>query len=193
MTLIYNPSSPLNGALTYLQKYHKRIDINNGIVRISSSSIYSTYNISIPIVKRDLGEGAWCSNNTEGSWYEIDFLNNNFYLEGYFIRAMSNNYFLQWKVFGSNDKINYDVVDEVSAYTQPATYNNYFSCKFPKLRKTFKIVANGKRFANDGSYFCMRRIELYGKFNKNPQNCSCKTINRENKSFILWFIALCYS
>ena len=104
--LTYESSSTLNGAFTYLQTYHKRTDINNGIVKISASSVNG--DINTPVVKRDLGSDYWYSNSVNGSWYEVDFLKNNFYLEGYFIRAGPGDFFSKWQVLGSNDRYSYD-------------------------------------------------------------------------------------
>ena len=106
LELKYDSSKPLDGAFTYLQTYHKRTDINNGIVKISASSVNG--DINTPVVKRDLGSDHWYSNDVNGSWYEVDFPKNNFYLEGYFIRAHPGDFFSKWQVLGSNDRYSYD-------------------------------------------------------------------------------------
>ena len=145
--LRYNPNDPLNGAFTHLQNVFGRSDINNGIVKINASS--TVQNLYNPVVIRDFTNGLyWCSNDENGSWYEVDFLQNYFYLKSYVIRTYSHDFFEKWQVLGSNDGVHFDVVDDVTDFEKPTAdmHNIHFVCKYPKIRRIFRIVANGKRF-----------------------------------------------
>lgn len=192
VVLNYDSSFPLNGAFTYLQNYTGKTDINNGFVKTNSSSTNTGTDKNFPIVKRDIGEynaGAWCSNDENRSWYEIEFINYYFYLEGYLIRASPVDFFSDWQVLGSNNGRDYDVIDDVSGNTQPASYNNFFECKYPKTRKKFKIITNGKRFKGD-NHFCIWRIEFFGRFSSRSKlyDCSRVKICKNHHSLVFLLI-----
>ena len=186
--LQYHSNAPLNGALKYLQNFTKRTDINNGVVKISARS--SVKNLKLPVVKRDLGDDYFESENENGSWYEVDFLKNNFYLKSYFIRACPWCYFPSWQILGSNDGIKYDVIDEVSGYTQPASYDNHFECKYPKRRRLFRMITNGKNLNGKSYTFFLRRIEFYGKFVSKIAKQSCGASCNKNNLLIYCFVIL---
>ena len=188
--LAYESSSTLNGAFTYLQTYHKRTDINNGIVKINASSVNG--DINTPVVKRDLGSCYWYSNNENGSWYEVDFLKNKFYLEGYFIRAHPQDYFANWQVLGSYDGENYDVVDEVSNYTRPSSFDNYFKCKYPKQRRIFKILTNGTRFYGNYTFY-LYRLEFYGRLTTLNNNRCTRARRCKDNDYFAYFLIIAIS
>ena len=190
--LKYQSGSTLNGAFTYLQNYYGRTDIHNGIVKINVSSTNGNHDKTTPIVKRDIGDGTWGSISENGSWYEVDFLKNKFYLEGYFIRAHPHDFFPNWQVHGSSDGENFDVVDDVSGYTQPSSYDNYFRCKYPKQRRIFKIITSGTRFYGD-FMFHIYRLEFYGRFATiNDNKCTRAKICKSSRYFA-YFLIIAYS
>ena len=179
----YKQSDTLNGAFTYLQKKFNTINIHEKIVKINSSS--SEKNLYIPVTNRDcVTDIYWNSKNENGSWYEVDFQQNLFYLTNYFIRAAAHDFFSKWQVLGSNDGVNYDVVDDVTDFKEPTTDNLVFKCKYPKVRKIYRIVTNGKRFAGD-YIFHMHRLEFYGSFVSSPFVKTCK-INHMNKLYYVF-------
>ena len=141
--LKYREDSPLDGAFTYLQKTFKREDINNDIVKIETS--YNGQNYESPVIKRNIGsDNAWFSENKNGSWYEVDFLQNNFYLESYVMRAYYQDFFEKWQVLGSNDGTHFDVIDDVTGFQRPKVYeyhNVYRKCKYPRTRRIFIALA----------------------------------------------------
>ena len=179
----YNSNDPLNGAFTYLQKEFNKEDIHEDIVKINASS--TEKNLYNPIIRRDLASGTyWQSKNESRSWYEIDFLQNNFYLKSYLFRTYSWDFFEEWQVLGSNDGTNFDVVDDVTDFKEPTEerhHNILFKCKYPKMRRIFRIVANGKRFYGDYK-FIIHRLEFYGMFVSSPfvqeniKKCSNKSL-----------------
>jgi len=158
----YNPNDPLNGAFAHLQKVFKRSDINNGIVKITASSNIKNLNNPVVLKNFDIDEH-WYSEKVNGSWYEVDFLQNNFYLKSYVIRNFYHEFLAKWQVLGSNDGVNFDVVDDVTDFEEPSEgyHNIHFVCKYPKMRRIFRIVGNGKRFYGD-YHFVIHRLEFYG-------------------------------
>ena len=166
--LSYHSNDPLNGAFTYLQKKFNKEDIHEDIVKITASS--TKQNLYNPIIRRDFSLGTyWYSESENGSWYEVDFLQNNFYLKSYLIRTYYWDFFEKWQVLGSNDGVHFDVVDDVTDFKKPTEghHNIFFKCKYPKMRRIFRIVANGKRFA-DSCHFVIHRLEFYGMFVSSP-------------------------
>ena len=186
--LTYNAKDPLNGAFTYLQKAYNKIDISDGIIKISARGSTSQ-NMNYPIVNRDLGSGYWRSSEGNGSWYKVKFLKNNFFLESYFVRAWQYDFFSNWTVLGSNDGIKYDVVDELINFKVPSSWNNHFVCKYPKARRMFKIVTNGKDF-NNFYRFHIYRLEFFGKF-VDPIINSVNNYHFQHRLLILLLIFIC--
>ena len=193
--LNYNSNNPLNGVFAHLKNVSKKTNISDDFIRIKPSStlgktIYGSYNMYSPIIDKNYQSEYWCSEDKNNSWYEIEFLKNRVYLESYFIYASQHEYFSNWKVLGSNNGIDYDVVDEVSGYTKPQGWSNYFQCKYPKTRRFFKIVASGQRFGKDGFFLCIRKLEFYGWSFKNGRMCSINT-SYHHPSFVFCLIILC--
>ena len=182
--LRYRNSSPFNGAFTYLQKYFNKDEISEDIVKITSKS--SGDNLVFPVEKRDLGFDYFGSCCESDNWYEVDFLQNNFFLESYEIRDYYWDFFPSWEVLGTNDGVHYDVVDNVTGFEQPSVghHNLHFKCKYPKTRRSFRIIVHGNRFQGD-TFFYIYRLEFYGRFNdlclRNSQRC----LQRNNNNFIL--------
>lgn len=159
----YDENQPLNGAFAHLQTSFKKTSISDGVVRIRTKS--TVQNLALPIENKSFENIYWCSKNERESWYEVDFLQNTFYLTSYVIRDYHWDFFEKWQVLGSNDGRHYDVVDDVTDFKQPSYgFHNYHkNCTQPKARRMFRIVAYGKRFYND-FFFVIHRLEFYGKF-----------------------------
>ena len=160
----YNESDPLNGAFRYLQRVNNRKDINDGVVKITAST--TVQNLYLPVVESSLDATYFYSESQDKSWYEIDFLQNRFYLESYVLRTNRRDFFAKWTIEGTNDGKSYDIIDDVSGFTQPepTLLSLRFFCKYPKIRKSFRFVSNGKRFCCDDYRIYLYRIEFYGRF-----------------------------
>ena len=187
--MVYYEHSPLNGAFTYLQKAFNRDNINDGIVKINASS--TVQNLESPVVKRNIGtDSPWNSGNKNESWYEVDFLQNNFYLTSYVIRDHAQDFYSTFQVLGSNDGQRFDVVDDVTNFERPegdAYYNILFKCKYPKRRKIFRIATKGTRFYGDHNFF-IHRLEFYGVFNSRQFFKTCQRCN--NMHYLsIWYIS----
>ena len=90
--LRYNPNYPLNGAFTYLQKKFNKENITEDIVKINTSG--TEQNLYNPVIMRDFDTYSyWRSESKNGSWYEVDFLQNIFYLKSYLLRTHSQDFF----------------------------------------------------------------------------------------------------
>ena len=181
--LRYNSNDPLNGAFTYLQKKFNKENVHENIVKINASS--TEQNLYNPVIRRDFINGTyWRSKDENCSWYEVDFLQNKFYLKSYVIRNYYLDYFEKWEVLGSNDGKQFDLVDDVKDFqkTAKALHNLFFKCKYPKIRRVFRIVANGKRFSGDYK-FVIHRLEFYGMFVPN-QFTHGKYNELSNKSWL---------
>ena len=166
--LTYDPKHPFDGAFTCLQNVFQKTNINEGIVNIRVSS--NENNMEYPVVKRDEGFDWWVSDDVNGSWYEVNFIHSYFHLKSYVIRDWSLDFFANWKVLGSNDGVNYDVVDSVNGF-QVSDVNSHpnfhFVCKYPKTRKYFRIQTSGKRLKETDYTFAIYRLEFYGIFTLN--------------------------
>ena len=153
-------------AIKYLQDLSNQEDVVDlNLVKISTS-LTSTTNLKYPILKKSDDINYYFTASNPGEfWYEIDFLNNQFYLDTYLIRASDQEYFKEWKVLGSNDGIHYSIIDHIKDFTQPK--NDYcsipFKCQFPNTYRFIRLWTHGKRFNNDDLIF-IHRLEFYGAF-----------------------------
>ena len=193
----YNQNEPLNGAFAYLINKFKDQNISEGIVKINVSSTNNKH--LVPVIRRDFITDLeyWRSDPINGSWYEVDFLQNNFYLKSYVIRDGERDFFEKWQVLGSNDGIHFDLIDDVKDYPAVSTFNYVnisFKCKYPKTRRIFRIVANGKRAAND-YHFVLHRIEFFGEFVMfRPdfmKTCKCKNYNSHLLFYFIVYLLMC--
>ena len=183
----YKPNDPLNGAFAYLQKKFNTVDIQDEFVKINASS--TVKDLYVPVTLKDFVTSKyWTSKNENGSWYEVDFLQNMFYLEKYFLRAATFDFFSKWQVLGSNDGIHFDVVDDVTDFEKPKIDSITFKCKYPKIRRVFRIVANGE--SNIGDFvFNLHRLEFYGSFVSNLIFKTCKNKNNNNRISFAFIIS----
>ena len=192
--MVYYENSPLDGAFTYMQKAFNKVNINEGFVKINASS--STQSSESPVIKRNMGtDNFWGSDDENGSWYEVNFLKNSFYLTSYEIRDHPQDFYSAFQVLGSNDGQNFDVVDDVKDFERPngdTNVNVLFRCKYPKRRKIFRIVTKGVRFYGDHRFY-IHRLEFYGIFNSNPFMNSCQRCNNMLHSSIWYILCLIIS
>ena len=161
----FDPERFLNGAFAYIQNITHETDIiKNNYIKLSVSSSING-NLKVPINQKDIENVYFQSSNEVGSWYEIDFINNFFYLETYLLRARAHDFFSEWKIYGSNDGKNYQIVDEIFDFPYPNGdfVNLNFTCKYPSTNRIFRFVPNGLRYGND-NITIIHRIEFFGSF-----------------------------
>ena len=192
--IIYNENSPLNGSFAYIQKISGTEEIvKENYIKVSVSSS-SNQNIELPITNQTFDTLiTWYSRNEENSWYEIDFLNNFFYLESYLIRNHGQDFFREWKILGSNDGINYQEVDHKTDFQKPSEthINILFNCSKPATFRIFRYIPIGTRYLGD-YYLFFHRLQFYGSF---MDAKSMKLIKYTKHHFfqnIKSFIVACY-
>ena len=180
----FDSNKPFNGAFKYIQNVTQQNDIVfYNYIRVSVPSAINQY-ISDPITNITATTHAWESQPKEGSWYEIDFLENCFHLEKYVLRAHSHDFFEEWNMLGSNDGVHYDTVDHVSGFKEPSgnTFvNQFFECSNPLTKRIFRYVPKGPRFYQHNEYASViHKLEFYGKFTKYcVNNLKCTQTNIE--------------
>ena len=172
----FKQNNMFNGAFKYLQTLSGTENICQNIVKVSASST-QTGRTELPIIRTDYNtDYYWTTQSEKISWYEVDFINNTFYLESYVIRDHAKDFHSTWKILGSNDGIKYDVVDEVTNFQRPSgTFPSLsFKCKYPKARRIFRFYKDQARFYND-FILVFHRLEFFGRFvESRPNLCSRK-------------------
>ena len=161
----YDYKNEFNGAFRYIQNLVGDNDIvSKNYVKVSVSSS-NNQNPSTPVIDNTLGDTYWQSEDIENSWYEIDFVNNSFYLESYVLRMNIVDFYKEWEILGSNDGINYEVIDNQTDFAQPSgiVINKRFICKNPLTKRMFRYQPKGTRFRGD-HYVTLHRIDFFGSF-----------------------------
>ena len=153
-----------HGAITYLQNIYGSDLVSEGVIKINVNYPGNS-NQKIPVTQRDDAKSYYMSLNKEFNYYEVDLLNNSFYLESYSLRCHGQDYFREWEIHGSNDGIHYRTIDSVKIFQQPSqvTHSQHFTCKYPKIVRYIKFQTKGTRFYGDFIMY-LYRIEFFGYF-----------------------------
>ena len=161
----YDESNPLNGSFAYLQKITNIEDIVfNKIVKVTVSSIENS-NLAIPIIEKNESNVFWLSQPKESNFYEVDFVDNFFYLESFVIRVRGPDFFRNWRILGSDDGINYETLYNATNYQKPSDdYENFhFDCTKKAAKRIFRYETFGNRFDGDTRTY-LHRLQFYGRF-----------------------------
>ena len=163
--IVYDQENEINGAFRYIQRITHETDIvSKNYVKVTVSSS-NNENPSNPIIDNSDQITYWQSKDIDESWYEVDFLNNLFYLESYIFRMNKIDYFKEWKILGSNDGIHYDVLDNHTNYPMPdiEVLNRRFICQTPLTRRIFRYQTKGERYGGQ-HLTAFHRFDIFGSF-----------------------------
>ena len=75
VSINYNSNSPLNGAFAFLQNTYRKTKISEDVVKVRTKT--GVNNLALPIEDKTFDDIHWRSETDTGSWYEVDFLQNN--------------------------------------------------------------------------------------------------------------------
>ena len=163
----FNEHEPLQGAFAYIQNQTNCTDIvPQKYVKVSVSSAEKS-NWEIPIINKTDENSYFPTNDINGSWYEVDLLDNYFLLDTYVIRTNQIDYFKEWKILGSLDGANYFQIDHQQNITPPSegVHTSNYTLQEPRIIRVFRYAPIGTRYEGNHQLI-IHRLELFGKFVK---------------------------
>ncbi|OHT03511.1 hypothetical protein TRFO_29119 [Tritrichomonas foetus] len=164
---------PLRGLIFWLrQQIHQTLQ-ESGLIHVSASTTSSLFSSSPYMLLEDNQACKWFSENRKHQWLKIDFIDRVVEVSGYTIRTHighMNFWFLRnWKLEGSTDDIEWEVIDEHRM--NDVLDENVSMCTwtcFPKGPfRYLKFTQTGKNHNGD-NYFMLSGIEIFGKLQQRP-------------------------
>ena len=143
--------------------------IQSGLIQITASS--DNGNIPNNVLKND--NSYWISNNVQNSWIQFDFKSTVISLVSYSLRSAYEP--KSWKIEGSNDSINFTLIDQRSNNTNDFKHGQYIEKHYhvngsqDKFRYIRITQGDDGRVAND-HYFYLYRVEFFGDLYDQNQN-----------------------
>ena len=177
---IIHKSAGDNGILRWVSRASKIADISGkGLINLSSDSTRADSGpLSVLIGYDPTNNGWWGSNGAIGTHYIlIDFLSFDVFVDGYSTSCGSIDVQRDLSVYGSNNYVDWQLIDRRTYEKEPSTGVLYYACQNPMKARYVAFVANSTRFRGDCS-FALNSLDLYGTiqwFGK----CSCN-VKREN-------------
>ena len=173
----YSASKPYDGIFKYIQDQTGITDIGSyGYVHASSldqSSI--SQSASYPLITKN-------DNNTYFKtitaaiplWYEIDLNRFSCKIESYTYKTYHTDWFKEWYVYGSNDRINYQIIHHVTNYSMPSQqfYIGHFNVDRVGTFRYILLKPVGINFKSE-NFLAIHRFELFGTLVKRKSSPSC--------------------
>lgn len=163
----------LNGLFNYFykKKQNKIYDLFN-VVSIGTyypDGWSDAYTLINPSISGNTAKDNWCSPLIKNSFFQISFLKGSFVLSSYTLKSRTysrDDMPRSWEVYGSLNGVNFTLIDQKTTsdlYELGASKNYEPDVKNFKL-KYIKVVQVTNQISRD--YFCMNKIELFGKLNQ---------------------------
>ena len=161
---IIHKSAGDNGILRWVSRASKIADISGkGLINLSSDSTRADSGpLSVLIGYDPTNIGWWGTNNSvKTHYYMIDFLSFNVFVDGYSMTSGPQHVQRDMCVYGSNDYVNWQLMDRRTYDSQPSSGILFYSCKYPMKARYIAFVANSTRFTNDRA-IALNSLDLYG-------------------------------
>ena len=172
----FEANREFNGMIDYLVKEYKGgskralgPDFNEFI---TITSVGDTYNKSYQVCDYDWKD-YWISKTEPNAWIKFDLLNRSATITGYTIKSDGNGagHLLGWKIEGSNDNVNWTVLDQRETNELNQNYiTRYFKCSQHKESYRYiKLTQTSKNSSGmDSMMLC--NIEFFGELEEDDLN-----------------------
>ena len=169
--VIFRPAfnGSADGILNYMSRKYK--STYNAFVTATGSSYYSVNGWGEPkallkrLVDRTANENSWCSDyRYEYPFIQFDFPMHPITLTHYTMRSSPSAKYVysNWTVEGSNDSINWNVIDTKIDYNKDVTGKQYtYECDKVETYNHFKITMRSKNYGSNW-HFIIHEIEFFG-------------------------------
>ena len=175
----YGTSMPYNGIFNYIQNQTGITDIGSyGYVRAASlDRSYDSNSVFRPLIAKDDKDTFFKTITTSiPLWYEIDLNRFACKIESYTYRTYTYDWFKEWYVYGSNDRINYHIIHHVTNYSRPSQefYTGHFNVDRIGTFRYILFKPIGENFRPE-KFLAIHRFELFGTLVKNKPMASCSS------------------
>ena len=154
-----------NGIFSYLKEQASPLYPNDaGIISITTNYPSAS---SLPQNLMDGTDTYWSSKCNLDAYLLIDFMKNKASISNYVIRNPGHDYPREWKMLGSNDKIQWTQLSHQYSYyqsTQSTKYNLMFESESLKMFRYIKVIQLQSRTHVNGANLAFYELELYGTF-----------------------------
>jgi len=164
-TVEVNYEGSVNGIARWISKKSKIADIHSaGLISVSTDNHNDPTGglITAPIGYAGTKTTWWGTiGSCIGHYYMIDFLSIRINIKGYATSMQTEHYHKHIYFFGSNDTINWDIIDEVIYDSEPDDSTQYYNVKNPMTVRAIKYFVNGTRF-NGGCSLAFGKFDIFG-------------------------------
>ena len=198
MRLVPNGNT-LNGVINYIYPIFK--DNYNKIVTVQASSTnaagWKSDALIIPTRNSTQMSDNWASDNEPNSWFIVHFHRHLISITHYSMRTQSNHgceHPKSWKIEGSLDGENWNLIDEKNEYTELSGANILRTFRATNRGRYSYFRVNQTGINSSGSnYFDLGKIEFFGTLvdlQSFPLICTNKGIKRVNRILCMFSIML---
>ena len=186
----YDDQNKLDGIFNYFRSQVGDIFYDQkGLITMSASTNEA---IAKYVLINNNSESFYWSGDGVGNWIEVGFGKNKVKISGYTFRSFGRDFLTKWEVAGSNDGVNWNVIDTKTFSSMPTDVldNRYFKIDKELKYKRIRFISRGPRFGSDfKNTFFIHRIELFGDFYSRLSDCqTCKTKKHFNKLFTIFMV-----
>ena len=174
---------PFDGIFNYLTKEYNGNIKELGVIHLSCSSVFSDKKLLKSILE---DEGDWGTlNKKKPQWIDISFKPGKVAITGYSIRShghetWSKSQLRSWVLLGTNDEINWDVIDEqkdVIEFKKQFLKTKTFQTKETIFYSTIRLQRTTETWGNN-YYLAFNRLEFFG-YLLDPRDYSEDNDNKE--------------
>lgn len=165
----YNFSNQFTGLLNHIQTKNPNSIFNE--IKITSSSLYQNDEEYSPqnVIQYENSNVEFCTSSQKNSWLCFDFIDHQIEPNYYLIRACNykknSDHPKSWVVEGSNDDINWDLLDTQNnnSNLNGANFVASFSIKNPDSKKyRFLRMRQLESWRSNNDFFNINNIEFFG-------------------------------
>jgi len=160
--LSYESGKEFQGIVQHLRDAFNGNPAAKGIIKLTASSNSSNMNIIF-----ESSEDWYTSENSDGSWVCLEFPNHNVQIDAYTIKSYNHSsndgHLKNWDIEGSNDKINWVIIDSKRNTTELNGPNKFFTyqCELSQPFKNIRLIMKGVTHSGY-NWMYLQRLELFG-------------------------------
>ena len=211
MTLIYSTESKINSDLDGIIKflydqnkdfYNRNNDaFYNEVLYVNGTQNFGEWGPAsvtiLPYYWQDNYQYSWCSIDDPYAFISYHFVQHSLFIKNYSIKSRTvENIDMPkgWVMYGSNDNIHWNVIDEKKHREELLNTNTIYTYKvdFPGLYRNFKLIIT-ENSIKEKNVFSFSKIELFGDLYLGIQNIIRNTFFIKNKNdYIKCYISVLF-
>ena len=164
VAIVINIPTNTKGIVLWIANHlHVENLIEEGLINVSADSSYEgNSNINAPLEMEE-GRIQWWGSGRDNilHYYEVDFKFFKPYVTSYSMNILTAHYVKKWDMIGSNDHINWEIIDYQELTSEPQETFNIFNCSNPGIYRYIRIQSNQTNFDNQ-SALTLQDYRFYG-------------------------------